>query len=146
MLLPKDERRLLAGYYTLIGAVGTEKVWHLSDLAPLLRFHGHRRPVPEYGESEGSTGNCGDLESTKREIVRYIDACDRIKKANSLLTARGLITCTPQQQEIDVFVIGLSVDGYDLGRQYSHWLSPTGLWFSEYRNHWSSLILAFFGK
>jgi len=145
MWLPKDERRLLAGYYALIRAVDTEKAYHLSDLAPLLRFRGHRWPVPEYGESEGSTDNSGDLESIKREIDADIDARVQITKANSLLTARGLITRTPQQHEIDVVVIGLSVDGYDLGRRYSHWFSSTGLWFTEYRNHWMWLIVAFFG-
>ena len=102
MWLPKDERRLLAGYYALIRAVDTEKAYHLSDLAPLLRFRGHRWPVPEYGESEGSTDNSGDLESIKREIDADIDARVQITKANSLLTARGLITRTPQQHEIDV--------------------------------------------
>ena len=146
MWLPKDERRLLAGYYALIRAVDTEKAYHLSDLAPLLRFRGHRWPVPEYGEYEGSTDNSGDLESIKREIVRDIDGRVRMKKANALLTARGLITCTPHQHAIDVVVIGLSVDGYDLGRRYSHSLSCIGLWFKEYRDHWMWLIPAFFGK
>ena len=145
MWLPKDERRLLAGYYALIGAVATEKAYHLSDLARLLRFRGHRWPVPEYGESEGSTDNSGDSESVKREIVRDIDGRVRIKKANALLAGRELITCTPQQHEIDVVVIGLSVDGYGLGRRYSNWFSFSGLWFNEYRNHWIWLILAFFG-
>ena len=145
MWLPKDERRLLAGYYALIGAVGVEKAYHLSALARLLRFRGHRSSVPEYGESEDSTENCDDLESLKREINRDIDARIQIEKANTLLTARGLITCTPRQHEIDVVVIGLSVDGYDLGRRYSRWFSSTGLWFNEYRNHWMWLILAFFG-
>jgi hypothetical protein len=145
MWLPRDERRLLAGYYALIGAVGTERVFRVCDLARLLRFRGLRCSVPEYGESKHSRDHSGDFESVKREIEQDIDARIRIKKGNALLTARGLITCRPQEHEIDVVAIGLSVSGYDLGRRYSHWFSSTGLLFQEYRNHWIWLIVAFFG-
>jgi hypothetical protein len=145
MWLAKDERRLLAGYYRSIGAVDTEKQYHLGHLAPLLRFPCHRPSVPEYGRAERCNRAGDSLESIKREIVCEIDARARITEANGLLAARGLIACTAQQGEIDVVRIRLSVKGYDLGRRYSHWFARTGLWFDEYRNHWIWLILAFFG-
>jgi len=145
MWLPKDERRLLAGYYSLIGEIGTEKVYRFGDLARLLRFRGHKSSVPEYGDSDRSSTQTDDLETMKREAVKYIDACNRIEKANTLLAARGLIKFTPHQHEIHVVVVGLSVDGYDLGRRYSNLLEASGLWFQEYRNHWVWLIAAFFG-
>ena len=145
MWLPKDERRLLAGYYSLIGKINTEKVYRFGDLARLLRFRGHKTAVPEYGESEGSTDESDDLDSMKRQMVQYIDACNRIEKANNLLAARRLITCTPHRHEVHVVVIGLSVEGYDLGRRYSSFVESSGLWFHEYRNHWIWLIVAFFG-
>lgn len=145
MWLPKDERRLLAGYYTLIGEISTKKVYRLRDLARLLRFRGHRARVPEYGESETSSANSDDLESMKRKIAQYSDFSNRINKANSLLAARELVTVTPHQHETSVVVIGLSVDGYDLGRRFANTLESSGLWFQEYRNHWIWLIVACFG-
>jgi|GEM_PF-2689434 len=145
MWLPKDERRLLAGYYTLIGNIGIERVYRLYELSRLLRFRGYRLRVPEYGESENSSDNPGDIESMKREMRRYTDFCNRINKANKLLAGRSLITCTPHQHELDVVAIGLTVEGYDLGRRYSNALESSGLWFYEYRHHWVWLIVAFFG-
>lgn len=145
MWLPKDERRLLAGYYALIGDINTEKVYRLGDLARLLRFRGYRTQVPEYGESESSSELSDDSESMKREVAQYIDFSNRIKKANSLLAARGFATVTPHQHEPDVVVIGLSVEGYDLGRRFSNTFDSSGLWFQEYRNHWIWLIVACFG-
>ena len=145
MWLPKDERRLLAGYYTLIGAIDTKNVYCLRDLARLLRFRGHRSHIPEYGESESSSTESKDLESMKREIAQYVDFSNRIEKANSLLVARKLVTVTPHQHETRVVVIGLSVEGYDLGRRFSNTVESSGLWFQEYRNHWIWLIVAFLG-
>ena len=132
MWLPKDERRLLAGYNSLIGDIGTEKVYRLGDLACLLRFRGYRCAVPEYGDSEASSDESDDLESMKREVVQYIDTCHRIEKANGLLAARRLINLTPHQHEMHVVVVGLSVDGYDLGRRYSNLLESSGLWFCTF--------------
>ncbi len=145
MWLPKDERRLLAGYYCLIGDIGSERVFRSGDLAELLRLRGHKCAIPEYGASDRSSSGSDDLETMKREVDKYIDACNRIEKANDLLATRGLITFTPHRSEIHVVVVGLSIDGYDLGRRYSNLLDSSGLWFQEYRNHWIWLIVAFFG-
>lgn len=145
MWLPKDERRLLAGYYTLISEISTKHVYRLSELASLLQFRGHRARVPEYGESESPTTNSDDLETVKRKIAEYSDSSNRINKANSLLAARGLVTVTPHQHETSVVIIGLSVEGYDLGRRFSNTFESSGLWFQEYRNHWIWLIVAFLG-
>lgn len=145
MWLPKDERRLLAGYYSLIGDVGTEKVYRLGDLARLLRFRGHKAAIPEYGVAVASAYESGDLDAVKREVVEYIQASKRIQKANNLLAKRDLIHVTPHQHEPDVVAIALSVDGYDLGRRYSNVLESSGLCFQEYRNHWMWLIVASLG-
>ena len=145
MWLSKDERRLLAGYYSSIGDINTERVYQFRDLAQLLRFRGHRRPIREYHDSGESSNDSKDFNALKREISQYIDACHRIEKANNLLAARELIARTPHQHEIHVVCIALSVAGYDLGRRYSNLFESTGLWFQEYRNHWIWLIVAFFG-
>jgi hypothetical protein len=44
-----------------------------------------------------------------------------------------------------VVLITLTVEGYDLGRKYARFLTRSGEWFEEYRNHWLWLIVAFFG-
>jgi hypothetical protein len=147
MWLPKDERRLLAGYYGNIGDVkrGSERVYRLGSLGCLLRFRGHRSRVPEYGEREDSMASADDLESMKHAIKQEVEVRNRVGKANGLLAARGLITCTPHESEPDVAIIGLTVDGYDLGRRYSSFWASSGLWFREYREHWGWLVAAFLG-
>ncbi len=145
MWLPKEERRLLAGYYANIADVGPTKAYRLGHLSPLLRFRGRRSHVPEYGECEASASLSDDWESKKRAISKWIDVSNRIRKANGLLLARGLITCIPHESERDVAIIGLTLDGYDLGRRYSSVLASSGLWFREYREHWAWLVAAFLG-
>jgi len=143
MWLPKDERRLLAGYYTQIGEINTEKVYRLRHLARLLSFRGYRLHVPEYGDSESSSENVDDLGSN-RAVKKYIDDCNRINKANSLLAGRRLAMVTPHQED-GIVIIALTVEGYDLGRRFSNIFDSSGLCFQEYRNHWIWLIVSFFG-
>ena len=80
MWLPKDERRLHAGYYSLIGAIGTEKVYRFGDFARLLRFCGHKSTVPEYGDLDQPSTQSDDLETMKREAAEYIDAATVSKR------------------------------------------------------------------
>ena len=131
MWLPKDERRLLAGYYRSIRAVGTERQYTMEDLA---RFLGCRVG------SEGWAEKSPTREAMEREIEGAVDVLRRSENANKLLSARSLITCTPQQPGTCVNV-SLTVDGYDLGRRYSHCFFRSGLWLNEYGNHWA---VAFF--
>jgi len=42
-------------------------------------------------------------------------------------------------------VIGLTVDGYDLGCKYISWWSCSHLWFAAYKDHWVWLIVSFLG-
>ncbi len=39
----------------------------------------------------------------------------------------------------------LSLEGNDLGRKYSSWWTRSGLWFTEYGNHWIWIIVSFLG-
>ena len=145
MWLPKDERRLLAGYFTQIGEINSERVYRTDDLCGLLKFRGHRKHIREYRDPESPSSNSGDVEAMKREAVTYFRCTNRIDAANTLLAERGLITVTPHEHEPHVVVIGLTLAGYDLGRRYSNFLESSGLWFQEYKNHWIWLIVAFFG-
>jgi hypothetical protein len=56
-----------------------------------------------------------------------------------------MIVLDHHESELQVDIITLTVDGYDLGRKYAKWFTRSGLWFEEYRNHWLWLIVAFFG-
>ena len=145
MWLSKVERRLLAGYFTQIGEIKSNKVYRTGELCDLLKFGGHRKQIPEYGDVQTPSRDSGDVVSMKREVVTFIRCTNRIDVANKLLAERGLITVTPHQHEHHVIVIGLTLPGYDLGRRYSSFLESSGLWFQEYKNHWIWLIVAFFG-
>ena len=127
MWLSKDERRLLAGYYTQIGDIETEKVYRIAELRALLRRCRHRKQIPEYDDHENDTGGSGDLESMKRETDEYIDVANRIHRAHRLLAERGLLKIRPHQHEHDVVVVGITLDGYDLGRRYSNALESTAM-------------------
>jgi hypothetical protein len=49
MWLPKDERRLLAGYYEKIGEIDKPHVYRESDLIPLLALRKKLDTVREFG-------------------------------------------------------------------------------------------------
>ena len=153
MWLPKDERRLLSGYYRLIGEVAEKKLYRVSALRPLLAywtpalaFWKRRSKVPEYGDTGQPRDNdSGDAKGMRRWIEKRFNETNRIERANKLLHERGMIVLDRHQHELDVVVITLTVDGYDLGRKYAKWFTRSGLLFEEYRNHWLWLIVAFFG-
>lgn len=141
MWITKDERRLLAGYYSAIGDVGETKVYRVGSLVPLLRCWG--RNANEYGDTR-------DTDSTfpkddKKWLKRYFDQTNRIKWANKHLATRKLIVLEQHQHENDVVIVGLTLDGYDLGRKYTSWISRSGIWFDEYKGHWLWLVAAFVG-
>ena len=125
MWIPRDERLLLVGYYRSIHAVGSEREYGTGDFAKFLHCQTNSEVLAE-------------------DIEQATDVVARSQKANKVLSARGLVTCVPLQPGLSVKV-SLTVEGYDLGRRYSHWFSRSGLRFNEYRNHWIWLIIAFFG-
>ena len=146
MWLPKDERRLLTAYYRLIGDIEEQKVYRISELCRLFDRRFDPASIHEYGKSPSDDASeTDDIEKVKQEIKALIARMSRIKKANRLLTERGLVTVQNHQSEHDVIVVALTVEGYDLGRRYSRWIERTGLWFQEYRNHWVWLVVAFLG-
>ncbi len=141
MWLPKDERRLLEGYYINIGEVSKQHEFPLDDLLGFIKSNasselppsGHPQRIKKYKE--------------------WLKERNRIIIANRALEERGLITHAPQ-----VFVVGctyegaetnpcltisLTISGYDLGRKYNSWVTRTGLWFAEYRYHWIWLIVSY---
>ena len=80
----------------------------------------------------------------EERVQEYWDETTRVKAQTPTSQAR-LIVLEHHEQERDVVLIALTVDGYDLGRKYAGFLTRSGLWFEEYRDHWLWLVIAFFG-
>jgi hypothetical protein len=78
MWLPKDERRLLSGYYRLVGEVAAKKTYCVSALRPLLAYWKTElafwKPpprVPEYGDTGQPCDNdSGDARGMKRWVEK----------------------------------------------------------------------------
>jgi hypothetical protein len=145
MWLPKDERRLLAGYLKIIGEIDKERVYRESDLIPLLWRRQKIESIKTYRESVGKPDGSASMENMtafKREVKQLLADMARIKRANKLLVARKMVAIRPHAHEQNVILIALTVKGFDLGRRYGNWLDSTGLWFAYYKNHWIWLIVA----
>src|SRR5260370_1621831 len=145
MWITQDERRLLRGYYRLIGDIQAEEAFRVDGLGLILTFWGYRKEIPKYEDPPAPETPISEHEALKRAIRLVIQNRNRVKKANSLLVARNLIKFTPHDSDENVVIISLTLDGYDLGRKYSGWLERSGLWFKEYRNHWLWLLFAMIG-
>ncbi len=148
MWLPKDERRLLEGYYANIGEVEKEKWFCTPDWIPVIkamRVKDSARKVRGYFESGKTTCEDDRLDPIDpvKSMKRWLDYKNRVDIANAALEARKLIKLHKHQSELDVKAVGLTIEGYDLGRKYSSCLIRSGLWFAEYRYHWIWVIGSF---
>jgi hypothetical protein len=148
MWLPKDERRLLTGFWHLIGDIDEEKRYRQGQLIRLLSGGESWKSVHENGHSDSSAGNPvdpNDMEQTKRQMKTLIDMLHRVDSANRRLAERGYIIIGKHQTADDVRIIRLTIYGFDLGRRYGNWWDSTGIWFETYRNHWIWLLVGFLG-
>jgi len=144
MYLPFDEWRLLAGYYCTIHEIGRSQSFREGDVGKLLKWCRWSLKVPEQGQEP--------LPEWKRFrklanwiAGRYVARGERVDAANRHLAERGLIKLDRNMPEQFSHTVTLTVDGFDLGRQYSCWLSRSGLWFAQYSQHWLWLAVAFIG-
>ncbi len=140
MYLSRDERRLLAGYYTKLAGVSAKKVYHTAELVPLLKFYGHKRGIYEYGQQKPPDKPTASLVKSIKSLIKGMD---RITAANKLLEDRGMIKVTLHASEQDVIVVRLTVQGYDLGKKYASLFKSSGLLYQEYCKHWLLLIFIF---
>ncbi len=138
--LPKDERRLLAGYYRTLGDVGKEEAYREGTLAQLLRGE---RTVPDYEHDRETPEH--DNEKLKAAITQLIRGRRQVEATNRRLCARSLLDLTRHESVKDVVVVSLTLDGYDLGRRYAGWLTWSHLWFREYKDHWLWLLAGVIG-
>jgi hypothetical protein len=151
MWLPRDERRLLEGYYVNICEVEKEAWFKMSHWLPVLKSLCVKRAagqVIQDGEEYPASSprkDGFDMDEMKKNITTYAGLRNRLEVANRALEKRGLVKRQKHKHRDDVDGITLTIDGYDLGRRYSEWFTRTGSWFAEYRNHWIWLIVSFFG-
>jgi len=159
MWLPKDERRLLQGYYLKIGQVQRElTIPAMRDWISIMKSRPRcmkqtieqleQRPTNSIPNN--TEGNNDDLGQLKKDIKQVIEDDTRIITANKALRERGLIIYSQgdieQQLAASATIrIALTISGYDLGRKYNSLLERSHLWFVEYKDNWIWLILSFLG-
>ena len=144
MWLPKDERKLLRGYYWRIKVPEKDHWFKMSNWLPILdswRAKGPANKVPAYGEKEDQQNP--DITQWEKEIPRLAALQKRLDIANDVLQKRGLIEIQKHQHEPAVAGITLTMDGYDLGMKYRNWCVRSGQWFAEYRRHWIWIVLGY---
>jgi len=170
MWLSKDARHLLVGYYVNIFNIDERSVCHHLDkpkwfempdwtavlaepnwIPILTRWLIKRaaRNVKAYGDRHGaptSEDPSADEFATRKEIRIEIKLRKRLQISNSELAKRKLITTHKHEHCDNVAGIGLTMEGYDLGRKYSLWWTRSGLWYAEYiKHHWISVVGSFVG-
>jgi len=149
MWLQRDERHLIEGYWKMLGDITSKKGYEDDNLIPLLASPGNYTKIMEYGkgkqipdEPEPEPKDNDERNQRNRE---YLSQRSRVRIANKLLSARGLIDLGNHETVENVVFIHLTPKGYDLGRRYSSKLDRSCLWFEAYRNHWFWLVLSFLG-
>jgi hypothetical protein len=148
MWLPKDERKMLEAYVSLIGEIGVERWFHEGNLIPLLSrgVGATKEDVPEYGTGSGYADRPVNDAKPGDHMRTYLKDLGRVELANRLLEARNLIKLKKHQNAPNVIGVMLTLLGFDLGRRYGRgFLEYSGLWFEAYRNHWIWLIVSFVG-
>lgn len=169
MWLPKDERHLLMGYYVNMFNISVRNVYEIekpkwfqvSDWTSIFEIPSRipfltpwlikriARKVKGYFERDNSEtlNEKGgfNVEHQKKKIKESIKYSKRLLVANTALEQRKLIKIHKHKEPtLKVAGISLTIDGYDLGIEYSNWLTRTGLWFAKYRKHWIWVVVSFF--
>jgi hypothetical protein len=141
MWLPYDERRLLAAYVHLLEGIGVKGTYHQGKLGRIFAPRNRSLDVPAYGDIDPAQSTF----DSAADVGLYMERLNRVIAANRNLEKRNLITLEQHLVEPFVVIVALTVSGYDLGRQYTHWLSRSGLWFAQYKDHWLWLLAAALG-
>jgi hypothetical protein len=119
MWLPKIERDLLAYYYNKMNKPNERETLSLQQITESVFC---------------------------KEPDKIVDV---VLAANERLKERGFIKIKEISSVQDAFnnniEMELTLQGWDLGRKYSHWFDSGCLWFAEYKNHWLWVILSFLG-
>ena len=155
MWLPKDERRLLQGYYLKLKQAGKElRIEKIEDWVPIMKTLHVKRFVHQFKTSSHTVTKQPSLlsltDTDKGKILKElrekvpeffeINLVNMALKERKLINTKGDIDSTSPPRSIS-----LTTSGCDLGRKYNCWLKRSGLWFAEYKDHWFWLVLSFLG-
>ncbi len=154
MWLPKDERRLLSGLYARLKRPDRQVCFEVRHLIPLLNT---RRPqrlaanIPAWGEGEPPGTDSRSVKDTGARIRRYIQDVDRLDNALLCLRKRALVICAtdelvgPDVTETSAILnrgrdrivdVGLTIQGFDLGKKYARCFTSFSEWCAEYIDPW----------
>ena len=120
-----------------------EEVFELDQLTKLLRIG--RSRIRKYGEEtkEGIPSEDA-IERFGRNLEKYFHACRRVERANELLVKRELVCADPHKHLASIFVLSLTLEGFDLGRKYDNVWDWSNLWYqARVRHHWVWLLVTF---
>lgn len=150
MWLPRDERYLLMVYYICNPQPSpAEQIYCANELECFfikkylwIPFVGPKMVIrlARLLRDQKSTDSTPD---GNQSVLSLVKTDHRIKSINTMLKERDLIevrdcgTC--------FYEIKMKLKGLDLGRKYASWLTRSGLWFAEYKDHWFWLIVGFLG-
>lgn len=131
MWLPKDERKLLQGYYVTIGEVGEQHEFPLENLMGFIKSSASVHLTP------------ADDPQHAKKYNAWLKDWSRVITANKALEERRLITGS---HDNDIFIrtykevgpnprliFSLTITGYDLGKKYSSQYNTILLWCNEYK-------------
>ena len=128
MWLPRDERRLLCFYHHTRDQVGKERNYSLEDLVAIL----YCRNIKEVSDHKKRKSRRKTLENLNKNVQRYLDESNRARSANEALQQRGLVALTPQKDS-QLITLSLTVQGDDLGRNFSSKSGTFWVWCTEHK-------------
>jgi len=169
MWLPEDERKMLTIYYLTISeslkkvdSSPTAVIWYsTSNLARVfeaenykevsrgLKDDYHKAVETTYGENSDAPNSQWDKEKAEKDIKQLLVSIARIDAANAALVERNLIKVQPHNGVEERFGVSLTIQGYDLGRQYNSRWDTIGLWCAAKEHQWLwyliTLVIGFLG-
>jgi hypothetical protein len=148
MWLPKDERRLLQGYYLKLKQAGKElHIEKINNWVPVMKSLCVKHAMNQFEKPQEHSNNSEDSDDGLDGLKKGIPEFFEINLVNIALKERGLIntketigaTSPPRS-------ISLTTNGYDLGRKYNSLWLRIKLWYEEYiKSHPIWLISSFLG-
>lgn len=169
MWLPEDERKLLTIYYLAISeslkkvdSTPTAEKWYsTSDLVRVfeaenykevargLKDDYHKAVETTYGKNSDASNSQWDKEKAAKDIKQLLVGIARIDAAKAALIERNLIKVRRHGSVKHLFGVSLTIQGYDLGRQYNNRLDTIGLWCAAKEHKWLwyliTLVIGFLG-
>lgn len=147
MWLPKEQRRLLAGYVFNVDEhsnyFDSKKIeqsisYEKTRLFALME-KSHPFKVHDYFDNDKPK------EPENQDVQRFIRNKIALDHANKFLQHRGFIQIEKHQHDSNVIAVAVTLDGYDLGKRLLSWPGWCGVWYQEHKEGVIGAILSLFG-